>query len=153
MIAKNLLSTARLLAVASPRKPKQADLRRAISTAYYALFHALAADAANLLVGQLGRASKLAWAQTYRALDHGVMKSACAHVQPSRFPATICAAAGAFLILQQLRHDADYDPMLRFTRAEALEAITMSEKAILGVLSCETMDRRALAVLLLLKRR
>jgi uncharacterized protein (UPF0332 family) len=46
-----LIVTARKLAKASPKKPRQADLKRAVSTAYYALFHALAKNAADQLVG------------------------------------------------------------------------------------------------------
>ena len=44
-----MIVTARKLASASLKKPRQADLRRAISTAYYALFHAMAKDAADML--------------------------------------------------------------------------------------------------------
>ena len=75
----HLLAIAESLAsgsVGSQRgRPRQADLRRAISTAYYALFHTLAGNCANLLVG--GRAStrtRQAWRQLYRALDHGQVK-------------------------------------------------------------------------------
>ena len=46
-----MIATARKLAKASPQKPRQADLKRAVSTAYYALFHAMAKDAADMLVG------------------------------------------------------------------------------------------------------
>ncbi len=42
----DLLATALRLARASPRKPRRMELRRAISTAYYALFHTAAEDAA-----------------------------------------------------------------------------------------------------------
>ena len=59
-------------------KPRQANLRRAVSTVYYALFHCLAEDAANLLVGGQGSdRSKHAWRQAYRALEHGHTKSRC----------------------------------------------------------------------------
>ena len=44
---------ARRLALAGPRRPRQADLRRAVSTAYYALFQAMAKDCADVLVGAL----------------------------------------------------------------------------------------------------
>ena len=46
-----MIVTARRLAVANRTKPRQSDLKRSISTAYYALFHAIAKDAADLLVG------------------------------------------------------------------------------------------------------
>jgi len=43
--AKDLLEQANHLARREQRKPKQARLRRAVSTAYYAVFHLLVAEA------------------------------------------------------------------------------------------------------------
>ena len=57
-------------------KPRQADLKRAISTAYYALFHAMAKDAADMLVGVGADRPDKAWTQLYRALQHGDAKNA-----------------------------------------------------------------------------
>ena len=48
--------------------PSQADMRRAISTAYYALFHTLAASNAELIAGQpQSNISSYAWERVYRA--------------------------------------------------------------------------------------
>ena len=48
------------------------DIRRAISTAYYALFHTLAASNADLIAGQPGsNRSAHAWDRAYRRLEHG----------------------------------------------------------------------------------
>lgn len=44
-IHKDLLQQARLLAILDEKRPKQANLRRAISSAYYALFHYLIDEA------------------------------------------------------------------------------------------------------------
>ena len=52
----------------------QASLRRAISTAYYAVFHSLARIAADLIVGT---DRNEAWHQAHRALEHGSAKNAC----------------------------------------------------------------------------
>ena len=52
MNSRDLILTARGLTELSPRRPNQANLRRAVSTAYYAVFHCLAGTAANLLVGR-----------------------------------------------------------------------------------------------------
>ena len=58
-------------AAASP-SPSEADLRRAISTAYYAIFHTLAASNAELIAGQPQSCmSAYAWERVYRRLDHG----------------------------------------------------------------------------------
>ncbi len=45
----DLLEQAKHLANREPRRPKQASLRRAISAAYYALFHLLVDEATKLL--------------------------------------------------------------------------------------------------------
>ncbi len=47
----DLIALANRLASASPNKPRQADLRRAVSTAYYALFHAMAKNVADTMAG------------------------------------------------------------------------------------------------------
>jgi uncharacterized protein (UPF0332 family) len=148
-----LIATARKLAKASPQKPRQADLKRAVSTAYYALFHAMAKDAADMLVGVGPRRPGKAWTQTYRALQHGDAKNACTLARNLGFPATIVACAEAFVTLQEDRHQADYDPNHRVRRAEAISAIDLAEGAIGHLKSTPRRDRRAFAVLLLLRRR
>lgn len=148
-----MIVTARKLANASPKKPRQADLKRAISTAYYALFHAMAKDAADMLVGVgLDRPDK-AWSHTYRALQHGDAKSACEAVRNLNFPNTIKSCADAFVALQQKRHDADYDPDYRVLSAHARDAIKQAENAIRDLKSAPRRDRRAFAVQILLKKR
>jgi hypothetical protein len=46
-LAQDLLEQARFLSHRESGKPRQASLRRAVSAAYYALFHMLAEDAAS----------------------------------------------------------------------------------------------------------
>ena len=47
----DLMAVARALAESDRTPPSQARLRCAVSMAYYALFHCLAASAANLFIG------------------------------------------------------------------------------------------------------
>ena len=68
MNSRDLIGTARGLTMLDPRRPTQANLRRAVSTAYYAVFHSLARTTADLL---LGRKHDDAWHHMYRALEHG----------------------------------------------------------------------------------
>jgi uncharacterized protein (UPF0332 family) len=148
-----VITTARKLANASPGKPRQADLRRAISTAYYAIFHAMAKDVADILLGVGSDRPDKAWSQTYRSLQHGDARIACETAHKLGFSSNLVSCAVAFVDLQKLRHDADYDPDIRFNRAEALDAIERTDKAIRDLKSSSKKDRRAFAVLLLLKRR
>lgn len=153
-MSEDLLGTARRLAKASPKKPRQADLKRAVSTAYYALFHAFAKNSADMLIGTTGaQRSNKAWVQTYRALDHGFARKACEQVRNLGFPPLVCTSADAFIELQQLRHSSDYDPTFRISRAEAVGAIKLAEESTRILRGAETKDRRAFAVQLLLKRR
>lgn len=148
-----MIVTARKLANSSPRKPRQADLRRAISTAYYALFHAIAKDAADMLVGMSRDRPDKAWAQIYRALNHGDAKAACKQVRDYTYPNGIVTCADAFVALQEQRHAADFDPQHRVLRVDALDAIRLAEDAIRGLSTAPRRDRRAFAVLVLTKRR
>ena len=64
----DLMEVARALAESGQAPPTQARLRRAVSTAYYAMFHCLAASAADLFIGTVRNP---AWHRIYRALEHG----------------------------------------------------------------------------------
>jgi len=137
--AQDLLEQAVHLANREPRRPKQASLRRAISTAYYALFH--------LLIHEATRNWKKApqRALLARAFEHGRMKSACdkkrseldAFIRSSpRPPAAELAKANhlhtvvsAFIQAQQQRHTADYDNSKQWTRTEVLSQIAIVNSA------------------------
>jgi uncharacterized protein (UPF0332 family) len=107
-----VLVTARKLSRSASR-PRQADLKRAVSTAYYALFGFLAKECADLLVGT-GQARKWpCWRHVHRALDHGFAKNACERVVNLNFPPEIVQFANAFIAMQEQRHNADYDPNVR----------------------------------------
>jgi uncharacterized protein (UPF0332 family) len=148
-----VIVTARKLANASRQRPRQADLRRAVSTAYYALFHTLAQDAADLLVGVGAVRSGPAWVQVYRALDHGFARNACREAKNAGFSPGLVACAVEFVELQEARHDADYDPSVRFSRADALDWIVRAETAIAVLHASPRAERKAFAVHLVLKRR
>ena len=102
----DLIEAARVLAEAAPGDPTQARLRRAISTAYYAVFHCLAATAADLFIG---RQRTSAWHRVYRAVEHGRVRNACREVRAMReFPVEIRYFAKRFVALQKARQQADY---------------------------------------------
>ena len=106
MNAPDLIEAARRLTESGAPQPTQAGLRRAVSTAYYAMFHTLAAAAADLFIGST-RSS--AWHRAYRALEHGRARSACRQGQTMReFPTEIRYFADVFVELQVERQQADY---------------------------------------------
>ncbi len=154
----DLLKAAYQLALEpSVGRPRQANLRRAISTAYYALFHALANCCADMLAGSTrANRSQRAWRQTYRALEHGHAKNQCVNQSVmNRFPPEIQDFGEEFADMQVLRHIADYDPDPEdpFTRAGVLEHIEDSEQAIHELENTTAADRRAFAIHVLLRLR
>ena len=111
----DLLSVADDLVSTRSRKPRQSNLRRAVSTAYYAMFHCLARCCADTLVGSRSAdRSRPAWRQVYRALEHGFAKNSCRNQTIiKRFPKDIEDFANTFLLIheaQQGCRDATYEP-------------------------------------------
>lgn len=69
------------------------------------------------------------------------------------FPADLIRVGDVFQALQIQRHDADYDPTHRVTRADALAAIAQTEDGIAKLNATDARDRVAFAIPLLLKQR
>ncbi|MFC4724714.1 hypothetical protein AB6B38_01430 [Glycocaulis abyssi] len=122
--------------------------------AYYALFHCLARSNADLLIGTAKASrSNPAWSQTYRALEHGIAKTACKRPEMTKFPADIQNFASRFVTLQELRHEADYDPDARFAKSGVRQHLADAEASIAGFMAASTNDRRAFAAWVLFKKR
>ena len=135
-------------------RPRQAELRRAVSAAYYALFHALARCCADTLVGATpARRSQPAWTQTYRALEHGYAKNQCVRPAINGFPPEIQAFGRAFSEMQRNRTIADYATESDLTRAETIRLIDWTEQAIANFANAPVSDRRAFSVYVLLRVR
>ena len=155
MEPRDFIALARHLLQQGATRPSQVSLRRALSTAYYALFHALARNGADLLVGKTTDArSRHAWRQVYRGLEHGQAKQACKNERILRkFPSGIQNFGRIFVIMQEQRHTADYDPNARFTKSYVTSRINGAENAIKNLDSTDAKDRRAFVVYVLFKLR
>ena len=147
----DLLKTAELL-IKGGARPMEANLRRAHSTVYYALFHCLARTCADALIGgtRNGR-SQSAWQQTYRALQHKVAKNACRHGRVAQFPDAIRDFANIFATMQLKRHLADYDPLARLTKSEVRADIELTRQAMADFCQAPMKDRRAFCAFVLFK--
>jgi hypothetical protein len=75
-LSSDLLKQAKDLASQDPNRPKEASIRRAISTAYYALFHFLLDESTGILVGE-GQNDKPMRHLLSRCFIHRRMASAC----------------------------------------------------------------------------
>ena len=128
--------------------------RRAVSSCYYALFHCLARECANLLIGGDGSdRSDEAWRQVYRSLEHTAAKDRCKHNMIHKFPKPIEDFANTFVTMQDKRHQADYDPSARFVKSSVEFDIVLVEQAIKNFKSANVKDRRAFCAYVLLKKR
>lgn len=131
----------------------KACLCRAVSSTYYALFHCLAAECADLIIGsqKKGRTER-AWRQVYRSLEHGIAKNKCKQKDVmDLFPKEIIDFAVEFVRMQERRHSADYDPFFTVTKSEVHSDILSSQSAIEKFLSCERKHRKAFCAHVLMK--
>ena len=135
--------------------PRQADLRRAISNSYYALFHAILCDAADDFVGG-GRRQSARYAMVYRSVSHKQLRTLCDDLAKTKLPAkyAICTPAGgfgadivavaiAFSELQEKRHVADYDPLARIRMSDARQAVATSKAALVRLGTANKTKKKA----------
>lgn len=139
----HLLDQAARLIIPPPAgPPRQVDVRRAISSAYYGAFHATLIAAADEFVGVTKRSSPR-YALVYRAVDHKALRELCREAikpQPTPkyvpywptggFDRAIKRFSAAIIELQEQRHRADYDPLRRFRSVDAQTAISTAQEAL-----------------------
>jgi uncharacterized protein (UPF0332 family) len=153
MMNDRLIRVARELSQRTGHRPREAFMRRAVSTAYYAMFHALARLCADELIGAK-HARTAPWNRVYRALDHKAAKTVLQSSEATALSSVIADFGNAFAHLQERRHQADYDPapfQYYFSGTEAL--VELAHSAIQKLDSLKADERRTLAVLILFKQR
>lgn len=155
MKALDFIATARELVHASSKgRPRETNIRRAVSTTYYALFHCLATCNANMLVGGPGaQRSQPAWRQAYRALQHATARQRCEQRSIIEFPDAVQDFAERFADMQKKRHRADYAPDATFFKSDVIQDITGAEDVIRCFNSVPAQHRRAFAIYMLLPLR
>lgn len=143
--ASSLLQVAEDLAALDVRgKPRQASLRRALSTAYYSLFHLLIDSAVQYGFQNEAQRRSIGPAVA-RQFGHTEIESILTKLaasQPGNRTGLIAAVIGqdriepdlaAFCIvfkeLQDEREKADYDRVARFRRAEVVALVTKARAA------------------------
>lgn len=140
--ADDLISQARALARADATRPQQANLRRAVSAAYYAVFYELCHQAVRSVLSksEAGDAvgARLARVVTHRAVAiaskwfaEGVTNKVIQGLrQNSPLAPSMKSLCRIIIVLQDERHRADYDQSLPFSRNEALRLIDDAEEAL-----------------------
>lgn len=142
---EQLLDQASHLANREHKRTQQANLRRAVSSAYYALYHFLIGEASQSLLGQsseslplrltLARAfnhrQMLEASQAFAAphLEDKVLKGA---IKGLEIPPDLFKIARTFKVLQEKRHEADYDLSGLLSKQDVLLLIEQVENGIAG---------------------
>lgn len=154
IVINDLLACAWQLTGSAAAVANPASLRRAVSTAYYAMFHALSCDAANLLVGTAPNAfGGDAWTKVYRGLQHGPARESCRSAAAANFSGYIVSFAAAFVELQEERHKADYDPIDRLSWFDASSLVDRAAWGIDRLTEASHDERQRFAVHLLFRSR
>jgi len=160
----HLLELARREINHSPRgAPRQSELCRAVSTAYYAAFHGLMAEVAATFATVNQPVTRILF---YRGLEHGKTRERCNRLsrEPladldrgffgrSAFAPELQLFSNAFVALQEALHLADYDPAYRVSRAEARDWVDRAEEALQNLHNAEINEKSEFLAYLLLGRR
>jgi hypothetical protein len=140
--------------------PRQVDVRRAISAAYYAVFHYILAQAGDEFDGKTKRATRR-YSLVYRSIGHRALKELCIeakkptpaaryrnYIPPRGLGSNIQAFASALVELQEKRHAADYDPSSRVKTSDAQVAIATARSAIRRFAAASVVRRKTFLNLL-----
>jgi hypothetical protein len=151
----------RLIGGPTAGRPRQADLRRAISSAYYGVFHTILIAAADETVGAAHRSTPN-YALAYRSIDHRSLRALCVEIQKSSLPTKyrryepvggfsrfMRIVAVSVVELQDARHAADYDPLVFLKRSEASLAVRTARRAARRFSNAGARSRKAFLTLLL----
>jgi uncharacterized protein (UPF0332 family) len=159
------LKQANELARPATGRRQQVDLRRAISNAYYSVFHAVLGGAADLIVGRSKRETAI-YSLVYRSVDHKPLRSLCDELSKQNVSSKYSAflpnvkpsdelrpLSGAVVLLYNRRIQADYDPQFRVVRSDAISAIRAAEGALENLSAISTAERYAFFYLTVVKPR
>ncbi len=143
-IVDDLLEQATYLATRESKgRPRQASLRRAISAAYYALFHEVVDTVAGSVLSGADSQGPIG-ARLRRTVTHGAVKTAAQWFLSRQFPPVLAVMRGAtsgppqplvdvcrrLVELQEERHTADYDLAQSLTRADTLRLVSDAANAV-----------------------
>lgn len=153
LLSGQLLETARRR-VAEPRQCTEADLRRATSDLYYALFHRVC----EALVQPLGvspgnQAFREIWTTLYRLPDHGLLVKRCKESMSHPFSDHVKDFARFLPALKTKREDADYDPLGIFKISDVRNDIDQAAGLLARFDSVDTDERARFARFVALNRK
>ncbi|MEK6233475.1 MAG: hypothetical protein N2C14_02090 [Planctomycetales bacterium] len=133
----DLLAIARQMIDRNPGAPIEAELRRAVSTAYYALFHLFIHDGTGCLVATASLRPRVS-----RTFEHKHMRAVCREYAALQsyaeqyvtsdgllVPGQLVTIADTFVTLNEARLQADYNTSTAVTLAQATANVERAEQA------------------------
>jgi hypothetical protein len=138
-----LLAVARMLADAGASSPpSDAQLRRAVSSAYYAVFHKVLRAGAQRFMGP-GNEARPGYSLIYRGFTHSRLRDICKRLNAAPLAPRMQDQLGRravgedmrgfasdLVALQELRELADYDPQAVFRHSDAISAVEQADLAL-----------------------
>jgi hypothetical protein len=125
--------------------------RRAVSTGYYAVFHAIASLCAQTLLPGASRTSR-DFERVYRGLEHGVLKNATQLFPENQMRLRHITSLAA--ALQKERNKSDYSPARKLYSPQECNALIEDARKTIELLKqLNLAERRTLAVSLLIRNR
>jgi len=134
---------------AGSTRPAEVNLRRAFSSAYYGLFHALTLAGSSVIAGG---GEKLQF-QATRAFSHTAVRKVCAayvrsplkpftagyeHLNEQQPSPELIVVARTFELLQEGRYAADYDLLVTFEFERAERLVELAEEALTALETVRT---------------
>lgn len=126
------------------KRDQQVAKRKAISTAYYAAFHALCQLVADALIEE-NKESPL-YSKVYRHIEHSTFDKQDAFNSSDGSSRTIIKVRDELRNLRQKREQSDYSPYIGNEKIDAHDAVDRARAVINLIRSIETKSRRELAL-------
>lgn len=133
---EHLLELARSILEMDRRRPRQVSLRRAVSTAYYAVFHLLGLEYTLMFSDD-----PAVRAGIFRAVNHADVQKAARDFSNPKLPLPgvlvskgvvvtpeLLNVAKSFIDLKDARTSADYDLSTTYTRAQVAAFVELAEQ-------------------------
>lgn len=148
-----------LIDQAGPGRPKQADLRRAVSAGYYAVFHQIVNDVCVFVLGVSDSKGPVG-ARLRRTVHHKSVKSAALWFSSAGrpppalhdaladpIPVQLRELADRVIVLQEARHRADYNLTEPVTMTEARWLVAEAREAIDALASLQSSPAKSVFLL------
>lgn len=152
LLSEPLLTVAR--ARLDDRLHSEANLRRATSDLYYAMFHAICEALVEPFgVVQDSEAYKGAMRSLYRNVEHGHAERQCRKIiEEGKLSPEMLNFAQYYVSMKNKREEADYDPLSTFSIQKVRKDLQITETRLNAFWAADPAERAAFAFMIGLRR-